>query len=75
VRTVEETLALIDELPLEKTIQNRLKFLLVSQEIDDMRQDYATHRDLETLKLQLTIRFGVIAAAAVGVLATLDKLL
>ncbi len=79
MKKIEDILALIDDLPLEESARNNLKFLLHSQEIDEIRhtlyEEHPKFHDLEKIKLELTVRFGVIVAAAVGALATLVKLL
>lgn len=71
METLEDIFRFIDALPLEETERNNIKFVLLAQRYDGQ----PTSHDLEKLKLELTIRFGVLVAAGVGVLATLIKLL
>jgi hypothetical protein len=83
-KSTEEMITVIDTLAeyLDENVLNSIKFLLVAQDIDVARQEHPTFHDLdllrkdvEQLELKITIRFGVLVAAGVGVLATLIKVL
>lgn len=64
-------LRLIDAMPLEDEVKQNTKFVLIAQKVDTL----PTHHDLEKQHLKQTIRFGMMVAAGVGVLATLMKVL
>lgn len=55
--------------------QHAIKLVLLAEEVARFETRFVPRSELNTLKLEMTIRFGIMVSVAVGILATLVKLL